>query len=225
MPAFLAHDPAGRWAKATEFRQRLPQFTFHALDNQDGVVGGGQAVPFALHAPGRDGRLPDGGWDEILLWAYTDLQGGTPPDTLGALGIWVQPSHRGSGLADRLLAAMKDAARAAGLSQVAAPVRPTRKHEEPEVPMADYARRTRADGLPADPWLRTHVRAGGRITAIAPASMTVTGSLAQWRAWTGLPFDTDGGVIVPGALTPVQASLAHDHAAYAEPNIWVCHPL
>jgi hypothetical protein len=28
----------------------------------------------------------------------------------------------------------------------------------------------------------------------------IAGSLAQWRAWTGLPFDTDGEVEVPGAL-------------------------
>jgi hypothetical protein len=91
--------------------------------------------------------------------------------------------------------------------------------------MADYADRVRDDGLPADPWLRTHVRAGAHIAGIAPVSMLVAGSLTQWRAWTGLPFDTDGSVIVPGALVPVQASLAHDHALYAEPNIWVCHPL
>jgi hypothetical protein len=55
--------------------------------------------------------------------------------------------------------------------------------------------------------------------------MVVAGSLTQWRAWTGLPFNTDGDVVVPGALVPVHASLAHDHAVYAEPNIWVRHPL
>jgi hypothetical protein len=115
---------------------------------------------------------------------------------------------------------MKHTAQAAGL---VAPVRPTRKHEHPATPMADYARRTH--GLPAGPWLRTHVRAGGRVTGIAPASMVVAASLAQWREWTGLPFDADGPVIVPGALVPVQASLAHDHAVYAEPNIWVRRPL
>ncbi|GAA3622873.1 hypothetical protein GCM10022419_130720 [Nonomuraea rosea] len=223
MPAFLGHDPAGRWAHAADLQQHFPQFTFYALDNDDVVVGSGQAVPFALHAPGRDGHLPDGGWDEILLWAYTDLQGRTPPDSLGGLGIWVTPDRRGTGLPDRLLTAMKTAARSAGLTQVVIPVRPTRKHEEPHTPMSEYAARTRPDGLPADPWLRTHVRAGGIVAGIAPASMLVAGSLTQWREWTGLPFDVDGPVIVPGALTPVQASLAHDHAVYAEPNIWVRH--
>ncbi|MER5625094.1 S8 family serine peptidase [Streptosporangium sp. NPDC002544] len=221
---FLKGNMAGRWAALTGLQQRFPQFTLIATDPDGAVVGSGQAVPFALHTPER-GHLPDSGWDELLTWAYADLQVGTPPDALAALGIWVAPGQRGTGLADRLLAAMKSTARTAGLDQVAAPVRPTRKHHEPATPMAAYARRIRADGLPADPWLRTHVRAGGRITGIAPASMTVTGSLAQWRTWTGLPFDTDGPVTVPGALVPVHCSLAHDHATYTEPNIWVRHCL
>ncbi len=89
--------------------------------------------------------------------------------------------------------------------------------------MAEYVERRRPDGLPEDPWLRVHVRAGGEIVRVAPASMTVSGSLAEWRAWTGLPFDRDGAVEVPGALTPVHCDLAQDHAVYVEPNVWVRH--
>lgn len=58
---------------------------------------------------------------------------------------------------------------------------------------------------------------------VAPASMTVSGTLAQWRRWTGLPFDRDGAVEVPGALVPVHCDTAHDHAVYVEPNVWVRH--
>ncbi|NJP92879.1 S8 family serine peptidase [Nonomuraea sp. FMUSA5-5] len=224
LPLFLAHDLAARWSAQVRLHERFPQFAVVATDDHGQVVARGAAVPFALMTPER-GKLPDGGWDDLLTWAHADLQHATPPDTLGLLAITVQPDHRGTGLPARLLDALKTAARAAGLAHVAAPVRPTRKHHEPRTPMADYARRTRPeDGLPADPWLRTHVRAGGTIIGLAPASMTVTGSLAQWRAWTGLPFDTDGEVIVPGALVPVHASLAHGHAVYAEPNVWVHHP-
>ncbi|MEZ7129060.1 S8 family serine peptidase [Nonomuraea sp. AD125B] len=223
--AFLQGDLAGRWSVLAGLQTRFPQFVLRAVDPDGTIVGGGHAIPFALHTPERGGRLPDGGWDEMLTWAFADLHHGTPPDSLGALGIWVAPAQRGTGLAGRLLAAMKDTARTTGLHQVLAPVRPTRKHHEPHTPMADYAARTRPDGLPADPWLRTHICAGGHIAGIAPVSMLVAGSLAQWRAWTGLPFDVDGDVVVPGALVPVQASLAHDRAVYAEPNIWVHHPL
>jgi hypothetical protein len=38
--------------------------------------------------------------------------------------------------------------------------------------------------------------------------MTISGTLAQWREWTGLAFDTDGPVIVEGALSPVLVVLA-----------------
>jgi hypothetical protein len=89
--------------------------------------------------------------------------------------------------------------------------------------MAEYVAERRPDGLPVDAWLRVHERAGGTVERIAPVSMTVSGSLAEWRAWTGLPFDRDGDVEVPGALSPVRCDTAHGHAVYVEPNVWVRH--
>ncbi|HEX8935938.1 MAG TPA: N-acetyltransferase, partial [Pseudonocardiaceae bacterium] len=53
------------------------------------------------------------------------------------------------------------------------------------------------------PWLRVHVRAGGTIESIAPRSMTIPGTLAEWRSWTGLPFDTTGSIHVPQGVCPV----------------------
>jgi hypothetical protein len=50
-------------------------------------------------------------------------------------------------------------------------------------------------------------------------------SLAEWRAWTGLPFDRTGDVIVPEALLPVHCDAGHDHAVYVEPNVRVGHDL
>ena len=85
--------------------------------------------------------------------------------------------------------------------------------------------RVRPDGLPHDPWLRVHVRAGARIDSIAPASMTVAGSLEQWRRWTGLPFDVPGDVEVPGALVPVRCEPERGYAVYVEPNVWMRHLL
>lgn len=55
--------------------------------------------------------------------------------------------------------------------------------------------------------------------------MTIPGTLARWRDRTGLPFDADGPVAVPDALSPVLASQAHDVAVYVEPNVWVRHLL
>lgn len=127
--------------------------------------------------------------------------------------------YLGRGLSYRMLSA-RTAGRQ-GHDALPAPVRPTAKHLDPRVPMAEYLRRCRDDGLPADPWVRVHVKAGGTIEKVAPASMTVSG--AQWRQWTGLPFDRDGCVEIPGALTPVHCDTAHDRAVYVEPNVWIRH--
>ena len=55
--------------------------------------------------------------------------------------------------------------------------------------------------------------------------MVVAGTLAEWREWTGLPFDHHGDVVVPQALVPVRCDVTHNHAVYVEPNVWVRHDL
>ncbi|HEX6446825.1 MAG TPA: GNAT family N-acetyltransferase [Streptosporangiales bacterium] len=221
-PEFLGHDPvtnAFLHLVAADF----PRHCVVATDG-DRIVAHGRSIPFALDAPGR-GALPAGGVDRVTVWAYADHREGTTPDTVSALAIEVDPEYTGRGLSARLLGLMRQAAADAGFAALVAPVRPNRKHEHPHLTMAEYLAVRRDDGLPSDPWVRTHVRAGATIEAIAPASMTVTGSLADWRAWTGLPFDRAGEVVVPGALVPVRCDPAHDVAVYVEPNVWMRHPL
>ncbi len=187
------------------------------------AVGRALAVPFAWRGvPGRE-ALPDTGWDGVLRWAAEDRALGRTPDALSALEITLLPSHRGAGGSAVVLDAMRRCAAERGLQHMVAPVRPTGKAAEPLTPMRDYAYRAREDGLPADPWLRVHVRAGGRIEKVAPLSQTIPGTLAQWRDWTGLPFDVTGPVLAPGALAPVHCSVEHDHAVLVEANIWVRH--
>ena len=189
----------------------------------DIVVGRACALPFAsAGVPGRE-ELPDAGWDGVLRWAAVDHAIGRAPDTLSALEITLLPAHRGRGGAAVVLDAMRRCAAERGLRHMVAPVRPTGKAAEPLTPMPDYAYRVRPDGLPADPWLRVHIRAGGRIEKMAPLSQTIPGTLAQWRDWTGLPFDTTGPVIASGALAPVYCSVEHDYAVLVEANVWVRH--
>ncbi|MFI0239696.1 N-acetyltransferase [Streptomyces sp. NPDC016845] len=223
-PVFAVRDPAAVLLMP-RIRDELPEYVLVATDADGEVVARGFSVPFALYAEER-GELPDRGWDQVLQWAFADLASGRAPDTVSAVEITVVPAMQGRGLSGLMLAAMRDNARGRGFREVVAPVRPSAKHLEPAVPMSEYAYRVReADGLPSDPWLRVHVRAGAVIDKVAPASMAVSGSLAQWRAWTGLAFDAAGPVEVPGALVPVRCEPAHDHASYVEPNVWVRHAL
>ncbi|MGW7791129.1 hypothetical protein, partial [Streptomyces tricolor] len=175
-------------------------------------------------APGRP-PPPARGWDQVLAWAFADLRRGTRPDTVSAISVTIAPHAQGRGLSAVMLSAMRDTARARGFREVVAPVRPNAKHREPHTPITEYARRVRPDGLPEDPWLRVHARAGATIDSVAPASMTVAGSLEEWRRWTGLPFDTAGEIEVPGALVPVRCEPERGYAVYVEPNVWMRHRL
>ena len=222
-PEFVTRDLVGDYHYGRIARE-FPAYVLFAEDERGEVVATGFSVPFALHAEER-GELPARGWDEVLLWAFADLRRGTRPDTVSAIAINVRPDLQGKGLSGRMLSAMRDNARAHGFGEVVAPVRPSAKHLEPHTPIEEYARRVRPDGLPHDPWLRVHARAGATIEAVAPASMTVVGSLEQWRRWTGLPFDTPGDIEVPGALVPVRCEPERGYAVYVEPNVWMRHPL
>lgn len=181
------------------------------------------AVPVALGPAHDRPLLPGGGWDAVVRYGWLDRLAGRSPTHLSALEITIAPTHRGAGLAARLIEVMRDAARERGLDALIAPVRPSRKAAEPDTPMVEYAARTRADALPADPWLRTHVRAGGQVRGVCPASMTIGAPLDAWRSWTGLPLERSGPIHVAGALVPVHVDVAQDHAVYVEPNVWVVH--
>jgi GNAT superfamily N-acetyltransferase len=222
-PDFMAADPVMN-AFFGQIAGTFPQLCAVATDVSGAVAATARAVAFALDLPGR-GALPDGGLDRVTIWAFNDLLAGRPPDIASAVEILIGQGFRGTGLSHRMVAALRDAARDAGLARLVAPVRPNGKHLYPNLPMAGYITMVREDGLPADPWLRVHARAGGRITRVAAASMVMAGSLAQWREWTGLPFDRTGDVIVSEALVPVHCDAEHDHAVYVEPNVWVEHVL
>ena len=178
-------------------------------------------IPFAT----RGAELPDDGWDGVIRHGWLAVKRDRPLDAVSALEITVRTDLLGSGLSPLMLAAMRDQAARLGFRDLVAPVRPNQKHLEPHTPMTEYAFRSRDDGLPHDAWLRVHVRAGATIVKVAPRSMVIPGTLDEWRGWTGLPFDRSGPVEVPGALNPVHCDVAHDHAVYVEPNVWVSHPL
>jgi GNAT superfamily N-acetyltransferase len=203
-----------------------PEFSLVAVDPADPGVPLGKLCTAPFSWPGDPARdLPADGYDAVFLSAAADLLAGRRGNLVSPLIAMVQPQLRGRGLASRLLAAARRNTARLGYRSLVAPVRPTRKHLCQDVPMARYAERTGPDGLPADPWLRVHVRAGARIVGLAPRSVTITGTLDEWRAWTGLPFDVSGPVAVPGGLVPVHCDVEHGVATYVEPNIWVHHAL
>jgi GNAT superfamily N-acetyltransferase len=222
-PEFMGHDKLAN-ALFNQVPEAFPDYCVVATDEAGRLVARGRAIPFSTEPEGRD-LYPDGGWDSVLLWGFSDRRAGRQPDAVSALEIAVDVAYTGRGLSHTMLAALRSAVRKQGHDTLVAPVRPNAKHLRPEQPMGDYLLELREDGLPVDPWLRVHVRAGARVIAVAPASMVMAGSLAEWRAWTGLPFDQSGEVVVPEALVPVRCDVEHDYAVYVEPNVWMHHDL
>ena len=222
----MLEDPTANLYFAGGRFERFYDFMLVVFDEAqpDRLLGRALSVPFAF---GEDDRpeLPDGGWDTVVRWADQDAFTGRTPNTVSALELTLHPDASGQSISARVLAALKENTLRQGFGELVAPVRPNQKHREPLTKMEDYVRRTRADGLPTDPWLRTHVRIGGEIVKVAPYSMVVAGTLSEWREWTGEPFDQSGSTVVPGALVPVHVSPQQNCAVYAEPNVWVRHRL
>ncbi|QBX54701.1 N-acetyltransferase [Nocardioides seonyuensis] len=215
-PEFMKHDPIGNAYYASV--EHFAEYVLVCRDGDGRLVAKAHSVPFRL----PDEELPDAGWDEAIRSGLLTRLGGEEANAVSAVEIAIVPGLQGTGLSGRLVVALRDNAKRLGHRELLAPVRPNGKKDVDE-PMSAYALRTREDGLPRDPWLRVHVRAGGTIEKVAPRSMVIPGTVEEWREWTGLPFDRTGPVEVPGALAPVLCDAEHGTAVYVEPNVWVRH--
>jgi hypothetical protein len=218
-PEFLQHDAAcGRY-------WRLLYSTFAdcqvlLCDPDHTVIAVGHTIP--LRWDGTIADLPPG-LDGVLERSASDAEFGRAPNTLSALAAIVAPGHQRRGLSAMILHAMRSTAAAYGFTALIAPVRPTFKHRYPLTPIDRYARWTRSDGSPFDPWLRVHWRLGAEFLRVAPQSMVVTGTVEAWETWTGLSFPESGPYVVPEALQPVMIDRERDCGRYEDPNIWMRH--
>jgi len=201
----------------------FPQYTLYLCDDEDVLLASATAVPFFWGDSLE--KLPDEGWRWVVQNAVEQHQRGIKANLVSALGIHVSPAYRGQGLSRLALDTMRNAAKKRGFAHLVAPVRPSQKHLYPLIPMAEYITWTRDDGLSFDAWIRTHQRLGARITMPCSNSMMVSGTVAQWRKWTGIEFPGSGAHIIPGALSPVEIDLEQNQGMYVEANVWMLHPL
>ena len=118
---------------------------------------------------------------------------------------------------------MKRVAETHGIEHIALPVRPTLKHEYPLVPMEEYIRWINDKGDPFDPWIRVHIKAGGKIISVCSESMTIQGKVNEWEDWTGLSFQCSGLYTIEKALSPVYIDLEEGLGEYIESNVWIIH--
>lgn len=93
----------------------------------------------------------------------------------------------------------------------------------PLTPIDEYVTWRRDDGLLLDPWMRVHERLGARLGPTLPRSLRITGTVAEWEAWTGLPLPASGTYAFPHGLAPLEVDRDADRCTYWEPNVWFIH--
>ena len=201
------------WGKLDEL---FPELQFVLVDG-DTILAQGHLIPFRWD--GTIDGLP-AGIDDVMLRGI-ELEG--LANAASALAIEVLPEHQGRGLAPRMLEEMRALCAAHDFEHLLAPLRPSWKERYPLAPIDRYAAWTREDGLPFDPWLRVHVRAGGEILKPVEDSMRITGTVADWEAWTDMAFPESGSYVFPHGLAPLEVDREADLGAYWEPNVWVRH--
>ncbi|MAU11924.1 MAG: hypothetical protein CL607_19015 [Anaerolineaceae bacterium] len=218
-PEFINHDQiADKYWPA--YYEDLADFLFYLCED-DKVVAHGKTIPVRW----EDGlsTLPDMGWDWAIQSGVTGYAEGFQPNMLSALEISIAPQFRGKGLSKVCLELMYHIADQQGFDKLVAPVRPSQKHLYPLISIEDYITWRRDDGLLFDGWLRTHERMGAKILHVAPQSMQVVGTVAEWEEWTGIAFPASGQHIVPLALNPMTIDREADQGIYIEPNVWLVH--
>jgi hypothetical protein len=216
-PAFLMHSAfAELWPSVyAEF----PEYQFALLDSRtDAVLAHGNSVPFRWD--GSLASLPDSATALVEL-ARSARGSGTAVTALGALQAVVHVEHQGRGLSRRVLETMAGLADQQLLADLFAPIRPTQKELYPLIDMEAYATWGRSDGLPHDPWMRVHHQLGAKAVGTPRAWSTVTGSRAQWEAWTSMSFPQTGTYVIPGGLVPVRIDVEADRGRYEEPHVWM----
>jgi GNAT superfamily N-acetyltransferase len=200
------------WSRLTE---ELPDFQFHVLEG-DEILARARSIPVRWDGtvedlpPGIDGAIARG-FDEGAA------------NVLCALLIAVPRARQGAGHSRAALEAMLALARRRGLEALIAPVRPSWKERYPLTPIERYARWTRDDGLPLDPWMRVHARLGARILEPEPHSLRITATVAEWEGWTDMAFPESGEYVFPQGLATLAVDRALDVGSYWEPNVWMLH--
>lgn len=195
------------------------QFVLYDPDSHT-VLAEGHTIPVAWD--GTDPGLGPG-IDATIAAGFELQEAGGKATAVSALAAEIPPRHQGRGLAAVLLRAMAGLARDSGLNHLIAPVRPSRKDRYPTIPIERYARWTRPDGSPFDPWVRVHTRLGGRIGPVIPRSLRIAGTVAQWESWTDMEFPETGDYVFPAGLAAVHIDRENDIGEYWEPNIWITH--
>jgi len=213
-PAFLNKD---KYVKKywRQIYKKYPEYQL-LFKIGDEYIGAGNSAP--IYWNGNIDDLPSG-FDEAIKII---MENNGHPNTLCGLAAVISKKYLGKGISSKIIQNFKQLAVEQGFHSLILPVRPTLKSQYPTIPMENYIKWERGN-LPFDPWLRVHIKLGGKILKVANQSMIITGTVAEWQDWTGMYFGESNKYIIPDALNPVNIDLEKNIGEYIEPNVWVLH--
>jgi hypothetical protein len=197
------------------------QFVLYDDETRE-VLAEGHTIPVAWDGT-NEGLGP--GIDASIQAGFTLRESSGAPTALCALAAEIPARNRDRRLSGVILEQMANIARSGGLPWLIAPVRPNWKHRYPLTPIERYITWVRSDGEPLDPWIRVHTRMGARIAAPIARSMRITGSVADWEAWTAMEFPESGEYVFPEGLSTLSIDRRANVGSYWEPNVWIVHTL
>ena len=218
-PVFITADHEVK-KYISRVREYFPQLDVMLVDEVEAPAATGWGVPIVWSDEVDD--LPTS-FADVLRRAVESYESGSDANTFVICGAVVHPGLKGTGTATELVRALVRTGQSHGMTRVLAPLRPTRKHLYPLFSIADYASWLRYDGLPFDPWLRLHVRAGARVIALAPAAQTMIGTVQDWEGWAAMPLPATGEYVIPNGMSVLSIDATANVGTYVEPNIWVQH--
>jgi len=220
-PKFMGYDSImnDNWGDLFE---NFPEYQLTFINGKD-IIGIANSIPYFWDKPLDS--LPEEGWDWALVKGLKDREINVTPNTLSGLQIVVVRKHRNKGISTDIIQELIRLAQQKGFRHITIPVRPTLKSNYPNVPMEEYIKWKNEDGLPFDPWIRQHIKIGGRIIKICHKAMHISGTIFEWEQWTGIHFPDSDEYIVQGALTPITIDCKRKLGEYIEPNVWIVHDI
>jgi len=213
-PLFLSEDSAVKkyWQR---LYQAYPEYQLLFRINSE-YIGVANSAP--IYWNGKIDDLP-AGFDEAI---ESIIEKNEKPNTLCGMAVVISKNYLGKGISSKIINNLKKLAKSYGHSNLILPVRPTLKSQYPTISMENYMKWKKND-LPFDPWLRVHIKIGGKILKVANPSMIVRGTVSDWQRWTGMYFGESNKYIIQGALNPVNIDFENDLGEYIEPNVWIVH--
>ncbi len=198
----------------------FPKYQIFAIDRNENLIGLANTIPF--HWGQLAAELPNEGWDWMIQKGVEDFENNRLPNYLGGLQIIVNKKYLNRGYSKYLIAAAKELMNKNDLDHFAIPIRPTLKHEYPEMHMSEYMRFKKTDKI-YDPWIRTHINQGAKYISICENSMNIKGDVKFWESLSDKRINSSGAYFIKGALSPVHISIEKDQGEYREANIWICY--